>query len=205
MITCDGMLYGVRDAFAERRKRQISRLDGANPPPSHCTQVVPSARGNTSGERIDPVASAHPKNNASAGATGVGGLAHRLHRFDIAVTSEFQFKQRPGAVGGCQVSYLFRRIESVARRPRWHRALRCVTVERREDRPFHRLKFGHDAVNALAVSMKRHPSPQPRESPSKISATMTLTVVWTPCTVANGCASRPVAPVDCQSLRMGAT
>src|SRR6185312_14150740 len=47
-------------------------------------------------------------------------------------------------------------IERVARRTRRQRGLQRVAVEPRKDRAFHRLKRGDDAVNALAVPLKRH-------------------------------------------------
>ena len=47
-------------------------------------------------------------------------------------------------------------VESVARRTRRQRVLQCVAVEPREDRAFHRINRGDDAVDALAVPPKRH-------------------------------------------------
>ena len=51
-------------------------------------------------------------------------LSHRLHPFDIALAPQFQSQQRPGAIRGCHLSHLRRRIEAEceSRHHRPHRA-----------------------------------------------------------------------------------
>jgi hypothetical protein len=119
-------------------------------------------------------------------------LPHRPHPFDVAVAPQFQFEQRPSAIGGRQLSHRVRcieadrerrhdrrhraepgqlryaaisalrievpecAVESIARRARRQRMLQCIAVEAREHRAFHRINRGDDAVDALAVPLKRH-------------------------------------------------